>query len=74
MLKHHTFEDGLKYRPDYKWPKEGAERDCPKCNQPLELVENLETYYGKPWWCPPCQWQFSEEDMDGSSKATSKQK
>ena len=55
MLKHHTFEDGLKYRPDYKWPKEGAERDCPKCNQPLELVENLETYYGKPWWCPPCQ-------------------
>lgn len=74
MLKHHTFEDGLKYRPDYKWPEEGAERDCPKCNQPLELVENLETYYGKPWWCPPCQWQFSEEDLDGSSKSISKQK
>ena len=66
MQKHHTFDSGLKYRPDYKWPEEGTERDCPKCNQNLELVANLYTYYGKPWLCAPCQWQFSEEDLDGT--------
>ena len=66
MQKHHTFDSGLKYRPDYKWPEEGTERDCPKCNLNLELVANLDTYYGKPWWCAPCQWQFSEEDLDGT--------
>ena len=20
-------------------------------------------YYGKPWWCYKCKWQFSEEDF-----------
>ena len=63
MHKHHTFEDGFKFRPDYKWPKQGTERDCPRCGEDLELVENKETYFGKPWWCVPCQWQFSEEDL-----------
>jgi len=27
------------------------------------LIENKDSYYGKPWWCAPCQWQFSEEDL-----------
>ena len=30
MDKHTTYEDGLKYRPDYEWPKPGSERQCPK--------------------------------------------
>ena len=37
----------------------------------LELVENSPSYYGKPWWCYKCQWQFSEEDfakMDSSEE------
>ena len=40
-----------------------SEKNCPRCNNRLELVENKETYFGKPWWCVPCQWQFSEEDL-----------
>ena len=72
MLEHHTFEKGVKFRPDYKWPEEGAERDCPRCEQSLELVEDLDLYYGKPWWGPPCQWQFSEEDLDGMTDAKEK--
>ena len=64
MIEHHTFEKDLKYRPDYAWPEEGTERDCPRCNEAMELVPNLETYFGKPWWCAPCQWQFSEEDLE----------
>jgi len=70
-MKHHTFEDGLKYRPDYEWPKPGTEKKCPKCQRELELVENSPSYYGKPWWCYKCQWQFSEEDfakMDSSEE------
>jgi len=39
-MKHHTFEDGLKYRPDYEWPEPGTEKKCPKCQRELELVEN----------------------------------
>ena len=62
-MKHHTFEDGLKYRPDYEWPEPGTERNCPQCNKPIELVEDRPTYYGKPWWCSKCKWQFSEEDF-----------
>ena len=70
-MKHHTFEEGLKYRPDYEWPEAGTEKKCPKCQRELELVENSPSYYGKPWWCYKCQWQFSEEDfakMDSSEK------
>ena len=39
-MKHHTFEEGLKYRPDYAWPEDGTERVCPKCQGTLELSEN----------------------------------
>ena len=70
-MKHHTFEEGLKYRPDYEWPELGTEKKCPKCQRELELVENSPSYYGKPWWCYKCQWQFSEEDfakMDSSEE------
>ena len=70
-MKHHTFEDGLKYRPDYEWPEPGTEKKCPKCQRELELVENSPSYNGKPWWCYKCQWQFSEEDfakMDSSEE------
>ena len=70
-MKHHTFEDGLKYRPDYEWPETGTEKKCPRCQRELELVENSPSYYGKPWWCYKCQWQFSEEDfakMDSSEE------
>ena len=70
-MKHHTFEEGLKYRPDYEWPGPGTEKKCPKCQRELELVENSPSYYGKPWWCYKCQWQFSEEDfakMDSSEE------
>ena len=70
-MKHHTFEEGLKYRPDYEWPEPGTEKKCPKCQRELEVVENSPSYYGKPWWCYKCQWQFSEEDfakMDSSEE------
>jgi hypothetical protein len=70
-MKHHTFEEGLKYRQDYEWPEPGTEKKCPKCQRELELVENSPSYYGKPWWCYKCQWQFSEEDfakMDSSEE------
>ena len=46
-MKHHTFEEGLKYRPDYEWPEPGTEKKCPKCQRELELVENSPSYYGK---------------------------
>lgn len=64
MHKHHTSEEGYKYKPDYSWPDKGAKKDCPRCNDALELVENKDTFFGKPWWCAPCQWQFSEEDLE----------
>ena len=62
-MSYHTYEDGLKYRPDYEWPDEGTKRNCPKCKRLLELCENSPNYYGKPWWCFKCKWQFSEEDL-----------
>ena len=64
-MKHHTFEDGLKYRPDYKWPDPNTESECPQHKHHLELIENKPNYYGKPWWCYKCQWQFSEDDFPG---------
>jgi transposase-like protein len=63
MHKHHTSEDGYKYKPDYKWPDLGTIKNCPRCDDELELIENKDSYFGKPWWCAPCQWQFSEEDL-----------
>lgn len=58
-----SYDGGFKFKPDYKWPKEGSKETCPKCSEDLELVEKRKTYFGKPWWCVPCQWQFSEEDL-----------
>ncbi|MBJ11714.1 MAG: hypothetical protein CMG62_01365 [Candidatus Marinimicrobia bacterium] len=63
MHDHSTFEEGLKYRPEYSWPEEGSIRNCPRCDDEMELIENLKNYYGKPWWCSDCQWQFSEEEF-----------
>ena len=41
----------IKFRPDYSWPEDNAERDCPKCDKPMQLQKNLRDYYGNPWWC-----------------------
>ena len=64
MHQHHTLEEGFKYRPDYECREVGTEQDCPRCGESLELVENKKTFYVKPWWCAPCQWQFSQEDLN----------
>ncbi|MBT3300176.1 MAG: hypothetical protein HN657_02015 [Candidatus Marinimicrobia bacterium] len=64
MQDHHTHEKGLKYKEDYLWPALDAKRNCPKCNEALERQEDEPTYFGKPWWCGKCQWQFSEEDLN----------
>ncbi len=66
MKEYHTYENGLKYKPDYKWPENGSQKDCPRCNDSLEIVKKDNAYYGKPWWCSKCQWQFSEEDLEKS--------
>jgi hypothetical protein len=29
----------------------------------MQLQEDIRDYYGKPWWCHTCQWQFSEEEL-----------
>ena len=58
-----SYDGDFKFKPDYKWPEKGSVELCPKCSEKLELVENRKTYFGKPWWCVPCQWQFSEEDL-----------
>ena len=63
MSNRSKLDNDVKFRPNYKWPKEGTEKKCPKCSKPLQLQENLPQYYGKPWWCYKCQWQFSEEDF-----------
>ncbi len=62
-MEQNTQEYGVKYKPEYEWPTPDTTKDCPRCNDQLELIEKQETYYGKPWWCAPCQWQFSEEDL-----------
>ena len=64
MKEYHTYESGLKYKPDYEWPENNEKRNCPRCGDGLEIIEKRPTYYGKPWWCAPCQWQFSVDDLD----------
>ena len=64
MNGHHTPDPALKFRPDYRWPDKGTERNCPQCESAMQLTENNPAYYGKPWWCPQCQFQFSEEELD----------
>ena len=63
MNKISTYDPAIKFNPDYVWPKEGTERNCPKCETAMQLVDNDPTYFGKPWWCYKCKWQFSEEDL-----------
>ena len=41
MKDHHTFENGLKYKPDYKWPESGSERNCPN----LIIIWNWQKMY-----------------------------
>lgn len=61
------YEDPLKFRPNYTWPEPGTQRSCPKSGHPLQLVENSPTYFGKPWWCSRCQYQFTEEELAAGS-------
>ena len=63
MENEYSYDGGLKFKPNYKWPEVGTEKNCPKCDDQLELIENRNTYFGKPWWCVTCQWQFSEDDL-----------
>ena len=58
-----NLDNPIKFKPDYVWPEKNTERNCPKCDTSLQLNENRKDYYGKPWWCGPCQWQFSEDDF-----------
>ncbi len=57
------YEDPIQFRPNYSWPEPGTEAVCPRCGDTLEMVENRPEYFGKPWWCSRCQWQFSQEDL-----------
>jgi len=63
MSNNQNLDNIVKFRPDYNWPKDGAKRDCPKCNKAMQLQADDRDYYGKPWWCHSCQWQFSEEEL-----------
>ena len=65
MSNSENLDNSVKFRVDYTGPKEGSTRDCPKCNEPMQLQANVNEYYGKPWWCHGCQWQFSEEELKG---------
>jgi len=57
------FDDPLQFNPEYSWPEEGAEKDCPKCEGALTLNEQRPDYKGKPWWCSACRWQFTDEEI-----------
>ena len=58
-----TFDTPLQFNPEYSWPDEGTEKDCPKCNGELTLNEKNSSYMGKPWWCGTCRWQFTDEEL-----------
>ncbi len=64
MEKTDTTPNSVKFRPDFKWPEKNTTRHCPKCDSPMQLQKNVQEYYGKPWWCASCQWQFSEEELN----------
>jgi|TARA_B100001750_G_C15513974_1_gene605612 rubredoxin len=64
MSDEQQLDNSVKFRPDYQWPDKDAQRNCPKCNDPMQRQENVSEYYGKPWWCHTCQWQFSEEELN----------
>ena len=40
-----SYEGGFKFKPDYKWPEKGTKKECPRCNEQLELIENRKTYF-----------------------------
>jgi transposase-like protein len=63
MAEFTLFDDPLQFNPDYTWPKEGTEKDCPKCQGSLTLNEQRPDYKGKPWWCSDCRWQFTDEEV-----------
>ena len=63
MTDNHNIEESIKFRADYTWPKEGSKRNCPRCDNSMQLQADIRDYYGKPWWCHACQWQFSEEEL-----------
>ena len=63
MANNQDLDNSVKFRVEYKWPKKGSSRKCPKCSKPMQLQADLRDYYGKPWWCHFCQWQYSEEDL-----------
>ena len=56
-------KEQIKFKANYEWPEVGSTKDCPKCGKSLQLNEQSPQYYGKPWWCGSCKWQFSEEDI-----------
>jgi len=58
-----TFDVPLQFNPEYSWPDEGTEQDCPKCKGELTLNEKNSSYKGKPWWCGTCRWQFTDEEV-----------
>ena len=54
MSKPHNFDISFKFKPDYKWPDPGSERECPRFHHLLELANDRPTYFGKLWWCYRC--------------------
>ena len=48
MNKISTYDPAIKFKPDYVWPEEGAERNCPKCETAMQLVDNDPTYLENP--------------------------
>jgi len=65
MSNNQELDNSVKFRPDYKWPDPEKERECPRFHHLLELADDRPTFFGKPWWCYRCQWQFAEEDFPG---------
>lgn len=63
MEDHGIFDPPIRFSPDYTWPPEGTEKNCPRCGKPLTLNENRSEYMGKPWWCGACKWQFEDEEV-----------
>lgn len=57
------FENPIRFKPDYAWPSEDEEKNCPRCDNPLTLNENQQNYMGKPWWCGNCRWQFTVDEI-----------
>ena len=51
MTEFKTFDSPIEFNPDYEWPNEDTELDCPKCDNPLTLNIKRSDYKGKPWWC-----------------------